>query len=106
MPFTKRENHNKKTGRCLLDASSDMTIYSAENNLADIKGYYSEFSHFEINLSGVEEIDSSGIQLLISLKKSADKDGKKVFLNEISSPVAEVMDVLNIRSLFDWIKPE
>jgi len=106
MPFTKREDSNKKTGSCLLDASSDMTIYSAASNLAEIKDYYAEFNHFELNLSGVEEIDSSGIQLLMALKQSADKDGKQVFLNAISSPVAEIMDLLNIRSHFDWIKSE
>jgi anti-sigma B factor antagonist len=85
-----------------LDASADMTIYSAANNLAEIKGYYSEFNYFELNLSAVEEIDSRGIQLLLALKQSALKDGKQVVLDAISAPVAEVMD----KSLFDYVKPE
>jgi anti-sigma B factor antagonist len=106
MSFTKREDSNQKKGICVLDASSDMTIYCAANNLLEIKSYYAEFNHFELNLSDVEEIDSSGIQLLLALKQSAIKDGKQIFLNTISSPVAEVMDVLNIRSHFDWIQPE
>jgi anti-sigma B factor antagonist len=106
MSFTKREDSDKKKGICVLDASPDMTIYCAANNLAEIKGYYAEFNHFELNLSDVEEIDSSGIQLLLALRQSAAKDGKQVFLNAISNPVAEVMDVLNIRSHFDWIQPE
>ncbi|MFT4711624.1 MAG: anti-anti-sigma factor [Candidatus Azotimanducaceae bacterium] len=106
MSFTKRENSNKEMGSCLLDASPDMSIYSAASNLAEIKSYYAEHSHLELNLSAVEEIDSSGIQLLLALKKSAAKDGKQLVLNGISTPVAEVMDVLNIRSYFDWVKPE
>ncbi|MBA6341637.1 STAS domain-containing protein [Colwellia sp. MB02u-10] len=106
MSFTKREESNQKKGICVLDASPDMTIYCAAKNLAEIKRYYAEFNHFELNLSDVEEIDSSGIQLLLALKQSATKDGKQVFLNAISNPVAEVMDVLNIRSNFDWIQPE
>ncbi|MFT5115552.1 MAG: anti-sigma B factor antagonist [Parasphingorhabdus sp.] len=106
MSFTIREVPNQENGSCLLDASPDMTIYSAANNLAEIKDYYSQFNHFELNLSAVEEIDSSGIQLLFALKQSATKDGKQVVLNEVSAPVAEVMEVLNIKSHFNWVKPE
>ncbi|MFT6733955.1 MAG: anti-sigma B factor antagonist [Polaribacter sp.] len=106
MLFNKREDSIRETDSCLLDAGADMTIYSAADNLTEIKGYYSQFNHFELNLSAVEEIDSSGIQLLLSLVKNAEKDGKHVVLSEISDPVIEIMDLLNIRSHFDWIKPE
>jgi anti-sigma B factor antagonist len=106
MSFNKREDSKRKTDRCLLDAGADMTIYSAADNLTEIKGYYSQFNHFELNLSAVEEIDSSGIQLLLSLVKNAKKDNKQVVLSEISDPVIEIMDLLDIRSHFDWIKPE
>jgi anti-sigma B factor antagonist len=104
MSFTKRKVPKQKAGSCLLDASPDMTIYAAASNLAEIKGFYSEFNHFELNLSAVEEIDSSGIQLLLALKQSAEKDNKQVILTEISPPVSEVMDVLNLKSHFDWMK--
>jgi len=106
MSFTKREDSSQTVDSCLLDASPDMTIYSAASNLAEIKTYYSEFNHFELNLSAVEEIDSTGIQLLLALQQSATKDGKQVVLNGISAPVSEVMDVLNIKSHFDWVKSE
>jgi anti-sigma B factor antagonist len=106
MSFTRREDSNQKAGSCLLDASPDMTIYSAASNLAEIRGFYKDFNHFEVNLSAVEEIDSTGVQLLLALNKSAAKDGKQVVLNAISAPVSEVMDVLNIKSHFDWVKPE
>ena len=106
MSFNKREDSRRKTDSCLLDASADMTIYYAADNLTEIKGYYSQFNHLELNLSAVEEIDSSGIQILLSLVQNAKKDGKQVVLSQISDPVIEIMDLLNIRSHFDWIKPE
>jgi len=106
MSFTKREDSNQKTGSCLLDVSADMTIYSAVNNLSELKEYYPQFNNFEVNLSAVEEIDSSGVQILLALMQNAKKDGKHVFLSEISTPVSDIMDLLNIRSHFDWIKPE
>ncbi|MFT6975430.1 MAG: anti-anti-sigma factor [Bermanella sp.] len=106
MSFNKREDSKRETDSCLLDAGADMTIYSAADNLTEINGYYPQFNHFELNLSAVEEIDSSGIQILLSLVKNAKKDGKQVVLSEISDAVIEIMDLLDIRSHFDWIKPE
>jgi len=106
MSFVKREDITQKSGSCLLSAGADMTIYSSEKNLTDIKGYYSEFNHLELDLSAVEEIDTSGVQLLLALKKSSEKDGKSFFLSGISAPVDEVMEVLNIRSNFNWVKSE
>jgi anti-anti-sigma factor len=106
MSFNKREDSIRETDSCLLDAGADMTIYSATDNLTEIKEYYSQFNHFELNLSAVEEIDSSGVQILLSLVQNAKKDGKQVVLSEISAAVIEIMDTLNIRSHFDWIAPE
>jgi anti-sigma B factor antagonist len=106
MSFTKREDSNQQTVSCVLDVSADMTIYSAAKNLSEIKDYYSKFNHIELNLSAVEEIDSSGVQILLALVQNAKKDGKQVVLSEISAPVTEIMDTLNIRSHFNWLKPE
>ena len=106
MSFTKREDSKQKMGNCLLDVSADMTIYSAVNNLSELKEYYPQFNNFEVNLSAVEEIDSSGVQILLALVQNAKKDGKQVVLSEISAPVTEIMDMLNIRSHFNWLKPE
>ncbi|MFT5665684.1 MAG: anti-sigma B factor antagonist [Gammaproteobacteria bacterium] len=104
MTFTKRDDPSQKSGSCVLDASPDMTIYAAANNLTEIKNFYAEFNHLELNLSAVEEIDSSGIQLLLALKHSADKEGKKVVLDSVSPSVEEVMNVLNVKAQFDWKK--
>ena len=106
MSFTKREDSSQPIGSCVLDVSADMTIYTAATNLSGIKDYYSKFSHIELNLSAVEEIDSSGVQILLALSKNAKKDGKQVVLSELSAPVTEIMDMLNIRSHFNWLKPE
>ena len=106
MSFTKREDSSQKTGNCLLDVSADMTIYSAANNLSEIKGYYSRFNYIELNLSAVEEIDSSGVQILLALAQNAKKDGKQVVLSQTSAPVTEIINMLNIRSHFNWLTPE
>lgn len=102
MAFTKQKGSDKKKGLCKIAADSDMSIYAAAANHESLVQFYADFDNFEVNLSAVEELDSSGIQLLLALKHSAEKDGKQVTLNSASSPVNEVMDVLNIKGQFNW----
>lgn len=102
MAFIKQKGSDKKKGLCKIAADCDMSIYAAAKNHEALVSFYTEFDNFEINLSAVEEIDSSGIQLLLALKHSAEKDGKQMTLNSASSPVSEVMDVLNIKDQFSW----
>jgi len=102
MAFSKLKGSTKKQGVCKLAADADMTIYAAANNHRELVKHYNNFKRFEIDLSAVEEIDSSGIQLLLALKYSAEKDGKHLTLSAASNPVVEVMDVLNIKDQFNW----
>jgi len=64
--------------------------------------YFHDFDHFEIDMSAVEEVDCSGIQLLLALKLSAEAHAKTMTITAVSEPVSEVMDVLNIKDQFDW----
>jgi anti-sigma B factor antagonist len=102
MAFIKQKLSHKEPGKCVLLADGDMSIYAAEQNHAELKRFYPDFEDFELDLSAVEEIDSSGIQLLLAFKNSAKKDGKQMNLISVSEPVAEVMAVLNIKDQFNW----
>ena len=102
MSFSIQKGSSKKTGHCLLSASDDMTIYSASQNHSDLVEHFANYDNFEIDLSTVEEIDSSGIQLLLALKQSAERESKSVSLSAISETASEVMNVLNIKDQFDW----
>ncbi len=102
MPIQIKKSSDKKTGHCLLAASEDMTIYSASQNHQDLVEHLSNYDSFEVDLSSVEEIDCSGIQLLLALKHSAEKDSKSLVLSSVSDSAAEVMKVLNITNQFNW----
>ncbi len=103
MTISPGETNSKKTGVCKLTADSDMTIYSASQNHQDLVDHFAEYSSFEIDLSAVEEIDCSGIQLLLALKQSAEKDSKTLTIASASDATAEVMEVLNVKDQFDWL---
>lgn len=102
MPISLNRKSSKNSGYCLLTASADMTIYSAAKNHEELVGYFTDYNSFELDLSAVEEIDCSGIQLLLALKHSAEKESKSLILASVSDCVAESMNVLNIKDQFKW----
>lgn len=55
----------------------------------------------EINLAGVTEIDTAGIQLLMLAKKAALGAGAELRLLEHSPAVMEVFELLNLGAFFD-----
>ena len=55
----------------------------------------------EINLSGVTEIDSAGVQLLMLAKKTAQAAQSELRLVEHSPAVIEIFELLNLGEFFD-----
>ena len=102
MSFSKQKGSDKRTGICRLEANSDLTIYSAAANHASITEYFSEFKTFYIDLSKTEEIDSTGVQILLSLNTSAKQQDKDVFFHSPSTAVNDVFNLLSITDQFTW----
>lgn len=53
-----------------------------------------------IDLGGVTDFDTAGLQLLMMVKKSAQAQGREVQLVNHSPVVLEVMDLLNVAGYF------
>ena len=73
--------------------SGDLTIYTA----SDLKQQFSELlearSEWEVDLSGVAEIDTAGLQLMLLLKR---KPGANISFVHHSSAVLRVVDLANL----------
>ena len=54
----------------------------------------------QIDLSGVTELDSAGVQLLMLAKKTALAEGRQLTLRAHSPPVMEVFELLNVAGYF------
>ena len=84
----------------VLDVPGDMTIYEA----GEIKELFStvlaEHEKINVNLSNVSEIDSSGIQLMVSLKKDAAEKNKTVNYCSHSQAVIGLLDLFDMTSYF------
>ena len=79
-----------------LSLTENLTIYHAfeqKNMLLDALAVGDDL---ELDLLQVNEIDTAGLQLLILLKKEAQRTGKRVFIVAHSQAVRSVIDFCNL----------
>lgn len=77
-----------------------MTIYSAKESYDSLAKINWKRSVTDIDLSGVDAIDSSGIQLLLMIAKSTAEHNCTLNIRH-SAPSQEIFDLLNLNSLFE-----
>lgn len=78
----------------------DMTIYEAAENKEFFSDVLSGISSLNVNLSNVAEIDSSGIQLMVALKKEAADEEKSISFISHSQAVVDLLDLFDLTSYF------
>lgn len=83
-----------------LEIEGDMTIYEA----GEIKDLFvsalNDHKSINVNLSAVSEIDSSGLQLMVSLKSDAEEQDKKIQFSSHSQAVIDFLDLFDMTSYF------
>ncbi|MDZ4160842.1 MAG: STAS domain-containing protein [Burkholderiales bacterium] len=81
----------------VLHIAGEFTIYRA----AELKQtLFSEPPATEIDLSGVTELDSAGLQLLMLAKQTAQAQGRELRLTGHSEAVIDVFELLNVAAYF------
>jgi len=86
---------------CLrLQAACEMTIYSAAELKPALLAALEQGDEVDIDLSVVSELDTSGVQLLMLLKREAVAAGKRLTLSGHSPAVLEVFELLGLGSWF------
>lgn len=82
-----------------LRIEGEITIYTA----LEIKHHLMQVPRsqdIEIDLSGITEIDTAGLQLLVLMKREARKHNSMLRLTAHSAAVIEVIDICNLASSF------
>ena len=80
----------------LLSLTEDLTIYHALEQKHKLLDALSSADELELDLMQVGEIDTAGLQLLILLKKEAQRSGKHLAIVAHSQPVRAVIDFCNL----------
>lgn len=81
--------------------TGELTIYRAAELQQQLQAALQHGGgSLEVDLSGVTELDTAGLQLLIALKKSAQEAGGQLSLTGHSAAVIEVFELCNVAALF------
>lgn len=89
-----------RSGVCSITIEGEMTIYSAQEMRAELLKMLEKCSSLEFDLSGVSELDTSGFQLLMQVKKESNAGGKEVLFSSHSPAVLEVLELYGMEDYF------
>ena len=85
----------------VLKLDGEMTIYrAAELKETLLDALAATDAVLEVNLAGVYEIDTAGVQLLMLTKREAAKQGRVLRLTAHSRSVAAAFELLNLAGHF------
>lgn len=80
----------------LLSLTEDLTIYNALEQKQRLLDALSSADELELDLMQVSEIDTAGLQLLLLLKKEAQRAHKHLSIVAHSQSVRAVIDFCNL----------
>lgn len=83
-----------------LRVKGDMTIYTAEALKMHLFNALCAGNALEIDLSAVDEMDTAGLQLLVGVKREAQRLGKKLSLVQHSPATMQILDLFNMSAYF------
>jgi anti-sigma B factor antagonist len=88
-----------------ISIDGELNIYRAHEIKQTFLAAVRDTSALEVDLSGVTEIDSAGVQLLMMLRSAARERACEVRLAGPSPAVREVFDLLDLTDWFDGPVP-
>ncbi|WP_034295376.1 STAS domain-containing protein [Herbaspirillum sp. RV1423] len=98
MPLTQ----STRDGHVLLQVSGGLTIFQAAEYKPQLLGASDHADDvLELDLSGVDEIDTAGLQLLLLLRREAAAQYKQLILSSASPAVQSVLDMLRLQDSFN-----
>jgi len=102
MPLTQ----STRDGHLRLLVNGGFTIFQAAEYKPQLLGVIDNADDMlEVDLSGVEEIDTTGLQLLLLMKREAALQYKQLFFNGVSPAVQSLIDLLHLQDVFETQAP-
>lgn len=86
--------------RCILRIDGPLTIYEAVESKRRLLDELNLAPELEVDLAGVVELDTAGMQLLLMLKREAAKQNKQLMFHGHSRAVLQVVDLYNMAGVF------
>ncbi|HIJ59003.1 MAG TPA: STAS domain-containing protein [Nitrospirae bacterium] len=87
----------KKSDKVIVTIDGEMNIFNAQEITNSLKNPdIFSLSTLEIDLSMVSEIDSSGFQIIVALKKQCESEGKGFVIKDKSDAVNTLMELYRV----------
>ena len=86
----------QRDGLCQATLAGEFTIYAAADAKARLTALLEACAEVELDLSAVSEIDTAGFQLLLLIKREAQRLGKTVRFVAHSRTTLELIDLYNM----------
>lgn len=88
--------HNQD--QCRVVINDELTIYTAAEMKTRLLELLADNRLLEISLAGVSEIDSAGVQIILLLRREAERLEKELIFVNHSTAVLDVLELLNLVS--------
>lgn len=93
--------HDVRDGNSLLTFNSALTIFQAAERRSELLHLLPQtMPQVYAELSGIDEIDTAGVQLLLLLKREAQQQGRQLNIAAMSPAVMTVFDLLQLHATF------
>jgi anti-anti-sigma factor len=83
----------------------ELNIYTAGEQKPKLIAQLEQATEFELDLSGVTEFDSAGLQLLLAIQAEARRQDRGFHLINPGTSVCDVLDLLDLRAQFGVAQP-
>lgn len=83
-----------------LAIHKDLTIYQAQPLKDELLAGLAAGDRLELDLAGVAEIDTAGLQLLLLVKREAARQNKALAITAHSPAVQQTLDFCNLVGVF------
>lgn len=93
-------NSKELDGKLIITIESDMTIYCASDLREKLNGLCCDSLDIELDLSNVNELDISGVQILMSAKKLREKVKGNLTITQHSKVVVDAFETLGLVPYF------
>jgi len=89
-------------GKCKAKIEGDMTIYAAAGMKDQLLQKLAGCQVMELDLSQVAEFDTAGFQLLVLLKREAERNETPLFMKNHSPAVQDVFALYHVTEQIEW----
>jgi anti-sigma B factor antagonist len=80
----------------VVDLDGELTIQTAAEQCPPLLAALAKSNRLEIGLAGVTELDTAGLQILLAVRREAERLGGGVEFRDPSDPVRETFAIVHL----------